>query len=56
MDEQRIFKIRSAMNSYIRKFLLEHDFIEIQTPKIIAGATEGGAEVFTLDYFDKHHR
>jgi nondiscriminating aspartyl-tRNA synthetase len=50
-DEQRVFKVRAALNRYIREFLTEHDFVEIQTPKLLAGATEGGAEVFKLDYF-----
>jgi nondiscriminating aspartyl-tRNA synthetase len=51
LQEQKIFKIRAALLRYIRDFLTGHDFIEIQTPKLIAGATEGGAEVFKLDYF-----
>lgn len=53
IDEQKIFKIRANLNRYIRDFLNGHDFVEIQTPKIIANATEGGAEVFTVDYFGR---
>lgn len=41
------------MLRYIREYLTKHDFTEIQTPKLIAGATEGGAEVFKLNYFDQ---
>ena len=33
-----------------RQFLLSEDFVEIHTPKLIAGSSEGGAAVFTLDY------
>ncbi len=51
LQEQKIFKIRAKLNRYIREFLNEKEFVEIQTPKILAGATEGGAEVFKLDYF-----
>ena len=51
VDEQRVFKVRAALNRYIREFLTKHEFVEIQTPKLLAGATEGGAEVFKLDYF-----
>ena len=51
LQEQKIFKIRASLLRYIRGFLTEHEFIEINTPKLIAGATEGGAEVFKLDYF-----
>jgi nondiscriminating aspartyl-tRNA synthetase len=51
LQEQKIFRIRGALNRYIREFLTEREFVEIQTPKLLAGATEGGAEVFRLDYF-----
>ncbi len=51
LQEQKIFKIRSSQVRYIREYLQSRDFVEIDTPKIIAGATEGGAEVFKLDYF-----
>ena len=51
LQEQKIFRIRAGLNRYIREFLQSNDFVEIQTPKLLAGATEGGAEVFKLDYF-----
>jgi nondiscriminating aspartyl-tRNA synthetase len=51
--ESSIFKIRSELLRYIRAYLYEQDFVEINTPKLVAGAAEGGAEVFTLDYFGK---
>lgn len=51
LQEQKVFKIRASLLRYIRDFLYKQDFVEIQTPKILAGATEGGAEVFKLDYF-----
>lgn len=51
LQEQKVFKIRAALLRYLREFLTEQEFIEIQTPKILAGATEGGAEVFKIDYF-----
>lgn len=53
LQEQKIFKVRSSTNRYIREFLLLNEFVEIQTPKLLAEATEGGAEVFKLDYFGK---
>ncbi|HVV66985.1 MAG TPA: aspartate--tRNA(Asn) ligase [Candidatus Saccharimonadales bacterium] len=53
LQEATIFKIRSDLLRYIREFLYGHDFVEINTPKIVAGAAEGGAEVFKLDYFGK---
>jgi nondiscriminating aspartyl-tRNA synthetase len=50
-DEQKIFRIRATLLMNIRQFFTEHDFVEINTPKLLAEATEGGAEVFKLDYF-----
>lgn len=53
LQEQKIFKIRADLTRYIRAFLNDHEFIEIDTPKLLAEPTEGGAEVFKLDYFGK---
>ncbi len=35
------------------RWFSEHGFVEVFTPKIVASATEGGAEVFPIIYFDK---
>jgi nondiscriminating aspartyl-tRNA synthetase len=51
MQEQKIFKIRGSLTRALRNYLDENEFVEIDTPKLLAGATEGGAEVFKLDYF-----
>lgn len=53
LDEQKIFRVRANLVRYIREYLTEQEFVEIQTPKIIAGATEGGAEVFKVNYFER---
>lgn len=53
LQETKIFKIRSELLRYIREYLYDNDFTEINTPKLVAGAAEGGAEVFKLDYFGK---
>lgn len=53
LQETKIFTIRGELNRLIREFLWANDFTEIQTPKLLAGATEGGAEVFKTDYFGK---
>lgn len=52
-QEQKIFKIRASLTQALREFLIDKEFIEIDTPKLLAEATEGGAEVFRLDYFNK---
>jgi nondiscriminating aspartyl-tRNA synthetase len=53
LQEQKVFRVRAALLRYIREFLTKNEFLEIQTPKLIAGATEGGAEVFNVEYFDR---
>ncbi|RNF24100.1 putative aspartyl-tRNA synthetase [Trypanosoma conorhini] len=49
-----IFKMQSRVGQYFRQFLLDHDFVEIHSPKIIAAASEGGANVFKVDYFGRN--
>lgn len=48
-----IFKIWTEMEAAMREYWLSHGFIQIHTPKFVAGATESGAELFTLKYFNK---
>ncbi|MEM2911086.1 MAG: aspartate--tRNA(Asn) ligase [Candidatus Bathyarchaeia archaeon] len=47
-----IFKIQHTAVEAIREFLFEKGFIEVHTPRIIASATEGGAALFPVDYFE----
>lgn len=53
LQETKIFLIRAELLRYIREFMYQNEFIEINTPKLVAGAAEGGAEVFKTDYFGK---
>lgn len=46
-----VFKVQHHALTAIRDFLFEKGFLEIHTPRIIASATEGGAELFAVDYF-----
>lgn len=48
-----IFKLRHHALQSIRKTLIEKDFIEVNTPKIIGSASEGGANLFSFKYFEK---
>lgn len=48
-----IFKIRHHVLASLRKTFYEKKFIEITTPKIIGSASEGGANLFPLEYFGK---
>ena len=45
------FKVQHTALEAIRSFLFERKFLEVHTPRIIASATEGGAELFSVDYF-----
>jgi len=45
------FKIQHCALEAIREFLFEKGFLEVHTPRIIASATEGGAELFAVNYF-----
>ena len=48
-----IFKIKSRMLHTIRDYFYSQEFIEINTPKLVASATEGGTELFPITYFEK---
>ena len=48
-----IFKLSAAAMHGFRQTLLARQFTEVQTPKLVASATEGGANVFPVTYFDQ---
>ncbi|MEM0351281.1 MAG: aspartate--tRNA(Asn) ligase [Archaeoglobaceae archaeon] len=48
-----IFRIKSQITRSIRDFLYNEGFIEVQTPKIVSTATEGGTELFPVSYFER---
>jgi aspartyl-tRNA synthetase len=47
------FQIRAAVSGSVHKHLRREKFLEVQTPKIIASATEGGTSLFEMKYFDR---
>lgn len=47
-----IFKIQTTFLHALRTYWVEHDFIEIHTPKLMASASESKAELFEVDYFE----
>ena len=47
-----IFKIQQTLAQSFRKTLKEEDFTEIFVPTLVPSATEGGAEVFSVDYYN----
>jgi nondiscriminating aspartyl-tRNA synthetase len=48
---QSIFRIESMVGCLFRENLINNGFIEVHTPRLIGGSSEGGSDVFTLDYF-----
>ena len=48
-----IFRLGAGVMAGFRTALTARHFTEIQTPKIVASATESGANVFKLDYFGR---
>lgn len=53
IQETSIFKIQASIGKALREYFEQNDFTEVHTPKLLAAATEGGAEVFKIDYFGK---
>ena len=50
---QHVFKTRSLVLKSIRDYFNGQNFVEINTPKMIATATEGGAALFPIFYYNK---
>lgn len=48
-----IFRLQAAILRYFREFLTSQHFTEIVTSKIVAGGTEGGTNLFAINYFDR---
>lgn len=47
-----MLKMQTTLTNAMREFLLERNFVEIHTPKLIAAASESGSDVFEVKYFD----
>lgn len=50
-ENQLTFRIQTTVEAAMREFWLSNGFIEIHSPKIMGSPSEGGSELFTLDYF-----
>ena len=50
---QAIFKLQSGVAHLFREYLDSQNFIEIHSPKLIGGASEGGSNVFKFKYFNQ---
>lgn len=48
-----VFRVQGLILDYFRTYLRKHRFTEIITSKIVASGTEGGTNLFEIDYFDR---
>jgi len=51
--ERSVFKVQEGVVRGFEDFMRAHGFTEIHSPKIVSVGAEGGANIFTLDYFDR---
>ena len=51
-QNQLMLELQTTLTASLREFLLEKNFVEIHTPKLIAAASESGSDVFEVKYFD----
>ena len=47
-----MLQMQTTLTNAMREFLVEKNFVEIHTPKLIAAASESGSDVFEVKYFD----
>ncbi len=50
-EQRLIFEAQTLAEHAMREYWTENGFLEIHSPKLMSGASESGAELFTLDYF-----
>ncbi len=51
-DRRLIFEVQTTVEYAMREFWRSHGFIELHTPKFMGSASESGAELFKVEYFD----
>ena len=49
---QLMYQMQTTLTNAMREFLVQRNFVEIHTPKLIAAASESGSDVFEVKYFD----
>lgn len=55
-EKALIFKVWTTMEQAFRNYCVDNGFIEIHSPKLTSTATESGAELFKVEYFDRQAR
>ena len=49
-----VFRIQTTIENAWRQYWVEHGFVEIHSPKLMASPSESNAELFKLEYFEGH--
>ncbi len=52
-DRRLIFEVQTTAERAMREFWRNDGFIELHTPKFMGSASESGAELFKVEYFDR---
>jgi aspartyl/asparaginyl-tRNA synthetase len=52
-DRRLIFEVQTTVEDAMRSFWREQGFMELHSPKLMGSASESGAELFKVDYFDR---
>lgn len=48
-----LFKVQTTVEAAMREYWLQHNFIEIHSPKLMGSPSESGAELFEVPYFER---
>jgi aspartyl-tRNA synthetase len=51
-DRRLMFEVQSTVEHAMREYWREQGFIELHSPKLMGSASESGAELFRVEYFD----
>jgi nondiscriminating aspartyl-tRNA synthetase len=52
-DRRLIFEVQTAAEQAMRDYWHKQGFIELHSPKLMGSASESGAELFKVEYFDR---
>jgi aspartyl-tRNA synthetase len=53
-EHRLIFAVQTTLEAAMREIYVEQEFLELHSPKLMGAASESGAEVFKVEYFDTH--
>ncbi len=51
-EHRRIFEVQTVLEAAMREVCVDQGFLELHSPKLMGAASESGAEVFKVEYFD----